>query len=209
MPAGGSSPACLQSSSPGFIAGAAASFGGSANAGRCEVEVIGHRVGVGVAVGERREVPLALDEGEDRGVVLDHVGDVVAARPRRDHEQRHTEAIAVEATRGQRHIRVRERGRIGDRSDAVGRDRSRRGHMVVVAAVLVVGDEQSRLVPEPRPRQRADDLSDEALANLDVLGVLLRGDVVVRVEERERGQAAARRITEEAAHRTYPRGATR
>ena len=38
VPAGGSSPACLQSSSPGVIAGAAASFGGCANAGRLKLK---------------------------------------------------------------------------------------------------------------------------------------------------------------------------
>ena len=73
--------------------------------------------------------------------------------------------------------------------------------MVVVAAVLVVVDEQGCVLPVRRVQQRVDDLGDELLADLDVLRVVLGRGVVVRVDERELGQLAGGGVGEEVADR--------
>jgi len=57
--------------------------------------------------------------------------------------------------------------------------------VVVVAAVLVVGDEQRGVLPGLGAHERAYDGGEVSLAELDVLGVLLRAGLVVGVEEGE------------------------
>src|SRR6202008_341047 len=83
------------------------------------------------------------------------------------------------------------------RRDRVGWDGRRRGHVVVVAAVLVVGDEQRGVLPCRRAHQRSRYLGDVPLAHLDVLRVLLRGRLVVRIQERELGELAGGDVGQE------------
>ena len=96
------------------------------------------------------EVPLALDELEDRGVVVDVVRDVVATRIRRDDHRRHAESVAIVAAG------LISGGQVG--WDVVGRDGARRRDMVVVAAVLVVEPDEQRLRPTRAGHDRVDDL---------------------------------------------------
>jgi hypothetical protein len=63
---------------------------------RLEVEEVEEVVGIGVAVRHRREVPLALEEGEDGGVVVDDVADVVALGVGTDQDGRDAEAVPRE-----------------------------------------------------------------------------------------------------------------
>ena len=64
--------------------------------------------------------------------------------------------------------------------------------MVVAAAVLVVGDDQQRLVPAGAGMQRLIDLLDEGLAERDVVVRMLAvaGRGPARLEEGERRQRA-------------------
>ena len=114
---------------------------------------------------------------------------VALLRPRRDDDQRNPEAVAV--------IPAGPVTGIEDRLDVVRLDRARRRDVVVIAAVLVVGDEQRRVLPRGRVQDGVRDLSDEPLADLDVLRVLLRRRVVVRVDEGERGQRAGGGVGQE------------
>jgi predicted ThiF/HesA family dinucleotide-utilizing enzyme len=64
--------------------------------------------------------------------------------------------------------------------------------VVVVAAVLVVDDDQECLAPQRGGGQRVDHLREERLADDDVLRVLLRLGAVVGIEEAELRQRADR-----------------
>ena len=109
----------------------------------CEVEHVQQPPGPRVAAGHRRQVPVVLDEREDRREVGDLVRDVAAPSPRADERKRDAEAVAVETGR------VGPRGREFEvRGDVVGRDRPRGRHVIEVTAMLVVGDEQSGLAPQ-------------------------------------------------------------
>ncbi len=132
---------------------------------------------------------MRLNERVQRRVVLDDARGVIGLRPRRDHDQRDPEAVAVIArpeVAGTEH-----------RRDVVGLDRGRGRDVVVVAAVFVVGDEHRGATPRRRVDQGVDDLGDEALAGLDVLRVLLRRGVVVRVDKVNCGRWPAADIGEE------------
>src|SRR6476469_504942 len=80
---------------------------------------------------------------------------------------------------------------------AVGRDRGRRRHVVVVATVLVVHEEQRGLRPRGAVHHRVDHRRAEGLAELDVGRVLLgvRGDA--GAHDRDRRQRARRAVGEE------------
>src|SRR6185437_16373869 len=60
-----------------------------------EVEEGGQRVRGRVAPGERRQVPLVLDRRQDRGVVVDHRGDVAGLGERGGDQARDTEPVPV------------------------------------------------------------------------------------------------------------------
>ena len=133
--------------SPGVHVSGATSSAGFGSVGRSEerrsapeVERVEQVVGVGVAVGQCAEVPLRLDELEHRRVVVRDVRDVVAPGVGRHDHRRHPERqTVVHARQVGRHVDV---GR-----DVVGAHRGRRRHVVVVAAVLVVGPDQHGLRP--------------------------------------------------------------
>ena len=97
-------------------------------------------VGVGVAERERRQVPLALDHGEHGGVVVDEMAHVVLLRIRRHHHHRHPEAVTVEAV-------VLRLADLDQWRDEIRSQRDGRRHLVRVAPVLVVIDDEQRLVP--------------------------------------------------------------
>uniref|UniRef100_J3N9D1 Uncharacterized protein n=1 Tax=Oryza brachyantha TaxID=4533 RepID=J3N9D1_ORYBR len=92
--------------------------------------------------------------------------------PRRDEERGHADAEGVEAEQHGGGADDAVRG--GDAGD-------RGGHVVEEAAVLIVGDDEQRLVPLRAGAERLVDLLDEALALRDVVGRV----VVVAGEELE------------------------
>ena len=116
------------------------SVGGSANAGgpsrSSRVEQV---VRVRVAVGQRAEIPLRLDQLQDRRVVVHLVRHVVVLGERRHDDGRHPEAVAV--------VRARDAGHVEAGRDVVGLDRGRRRNVVVVAAVFVVRVDEHRVLP--------------------------------------------------------------
>ena len=122
--------------------------------------------GGGVALGQRREIPAALDGFEDCGVIQWH-GAIGHPKNRpgldagRDQHggNAHAETGEVEPV-------------FADRM--VGRHRPpRRRHMVVAAAVFIVGDDQQRLVPRWSVAQGIVDVMDELFSERNVvIGVL-------------------------------------
>jgi hypothetical protein len=136
-------------------------------------------------------VPLPLDGGQDRGVVVDDVGDGVRAGVGADDDDRHPGAVQGVATRLA--------GRPDGRGDVVGGHGGGRGHVVVVAAVLVVEPDLEGAWPGQSRRDGVDDRCDELLAELDVLGVLLglarRLDPQVRLGGKGRHRPLRRRRT--------------
>src|SRR5712692_6279412 len=142
-----------------------------------EVEELQHRIGGGVAPGERGQSEPGLDEAEDRSVVVDDVRDKVRARVRRDDYGRYANAVSVEDAR---YVPRLEHG-----WNVVGRHRCRRRDVIVVAAVLVIGEEQSRRAPLGTAEETVDNLRRELLAHLDVRGrVLIVLDIVEWHEDR-------------------------
>jgi len=81
--------------------------------------------------------------------------------------------------------------------------------MVVVAAMLVVSDEQCRVLPRRRAHQPPHDRRDELLADLDVLWVLLRRGGVVGIDEGELREPPGRDVGEELIEPPDARGAPR
>ena len=130
---------------------------------RGHVEEVGEVVGVRIAVGHRRQVELPLDEREHGRMVVDDARDIVRLRVGADDDRRNAEPVAMETVEGPVALDQ-------ERRDVVGRKRDRRRDVVVVAAVLVVGDDQDRLAPPRRGADRLDDLTEEGLADDDVLG---------------------------------------
>src|SRR5436309_887755 len=61
--------------------------------GRGEVDHVEEVRGVGVPVGHGPQIPLGLDEAEDRGVVGDDARDVVGPGEGRHHDARHAESV--------------------------------------------------------------------------------------------------------------------
>ena len=83
------------------------------------------------------------------------------------------------------------------RGHVVGWHRLRRRDVVVVAAVLVVEPDQQRVGPRRATHDAVDDLGGEGFAPADVLRVLLRVLLEVRVDDAHRGQPARVRVGEE------------
>ena len=77
---------------------------------------------------------------------------------------------------------------------------ARRRDVVVVAAVLVVGDEERGAAPLRRVQDGRRHAGQEALAELDVLRVLLRDRLVVGVDEAELRQPPRGRVVDEVLH---------
>src|SRR5207302_6041314 len=130
--------------------------------GRRQVDHVEEVGGVGVAERHRPQVPLGLDQAEDRGVVVGDVGDVVAPGEGGHDHARDAEAVAVVAP-----------GHVGRHLDVgwdvVGGDGGGRGDVVVVAPVLVVALDEEGLVPRPALQGGGDDAGGERFAQLDVL----------------------------------------
>jgi len=126
-----------------------------------QVQHVQHRYGVGIAEGQRREVPLRLDQLQDRRVVEHLMRDVVATCPRRHDRERHAKAVAVEPVEA---VLAGHQ----DRADAVRRYGRGRRHVVVVPAVLVIRQDEQRPVPVRAVDDRVDDLGRELLAHRDV-----------------------------------------
>jgi hypothetical protein len=164
--------------------------GGALPGQRAQIEEVGQVVGVGVAVGEGREVPFPLDRGQDRGVVVEHLADVVASGVRGHHDRRDAEPVPCEAV-------VRRLARLDQGRDVIGQNRRGWRHVVVVAAVLVIQQHEESARPQRRRAHRLHHLGQQRLADHDVLRVLLRLGEVVRVEEAERRQGARRGVGEE------------
>src|SRR6185312_12240518 len=76
------------------------------------------------------------------------------------------------------------------RGHVVRRHRLRRRDVVVVAATLVVEPDQQRVRPRRARHDAVDDLGGEGFAPADVLRVLLRVLLEVRVDDAHRGQPA-------------------
>ena len=81
--------------------------------------------------------------------------------------------------------------------DVVRLDRARWRDVVVVAAVLVVQPDQQRVRPARAVHDAVDDLGGEGFALGDVLRVLLRVGLEVRVDDADRGQRARVGVGEE------------
>src|SRR5207302_9518117 len=132
-----------------------------------EVEAVEQVRCVGVPVGERRQVPLRLDQLQDRGVVVDRVRDVVGLCPRRGDHRRYPEPVPVVAAREVRRD-------VDGRRNRVGGYGGRRADVVVVAAALVVGEDEHGPGPGGPGQDRVDDGCRVGGAERDVLRALLR-----------------------------------
>ena len=140
-----------------------------------------------VAGGERWQAPAQLDRLEHRGVVdrraaRGHAVDRAGRDQRRDQDGGDPDAEPGEVEAELAGAAVRRRGARGRR------------HVVVAPAVLVVGDDQQRLVPARPAAQRLVDLLDQRLAERDVVvGVLaVAGRSPARLQEAVGGQRAGR-----------------
>ncbi len=80
-----------------------------------------------------------------------------------------------------------------------------RGHVVEIAAVLVVGPDQQRAAPPGAGHDRVDDRRGERFPLDDVLRVLLGLDGVVRLDQAQAGQRARGRVGEEVGDRDHVR----
>src|SRR6202000_2375306 len=76
-------------------------------------------------------------------------------------------------------------------------ERGGRRHVVVVPAVLVVGEDQRGLVPGRAVHHRVDDARRELLAQRDVLRGPFGGGAVVRLDQAEARQGPGGRVGEE------------
>src|SRR5262249_39650444 len=168
-----------------------------------EVQRVQRVVGRRVATGERRQVPLSLDELEDGGVVVDRAGHVPRPGVRGNDHRRHPEPETV--IRGRPGVGcIDQLGVAGEaeqpeRENAlhgiwagppVGLGRAGGGDVFVVPAVLVIQPDQQRLGPSPPGHDGVDDLGRESLADLDILRVLLRVAAEVRIDDAHRRQLA-------------------
>jgi len=127
-------------------------------------------------------------------VVVHGVRHEIRLGPRRHDHRWHAESqarVVVTVRRlSHRHLRV---------APVAGVERSRGRHVIVIAAVLVVREDQQRACPRVRPEQRLDDLADEVLPRLHVLRVLLTGVLIVGLDHDHRRQRA--RLTRRAERR--------
>src|SRR5579872_755559 len=184
-----------------------------------QVERVQRGPGRGVPGGQRGQVPLLLDQLEHRGVVEGLRADVAVPSVRRHDHGRDPEPVPVvplrpgvqvllfldqagsnDAQTGGQHVRAADGAAA---RDVVRRDRGRRRHVVVVPAVLVVDPDQHGVRPAGAVHDPVDHLGGEALALPDVLRVLLRVGLEVRVDKAEGRQRAPVGVGEELVHATY------
>ncbi len=122
-------------------------------------------------------------------MVVRPVRDVMRLRVRRHHHHRHADAQAVEAGRNARRREPRRR--------RIGHARCRRNHVVVVAAMLVVGHEERRARPVRTREEGIHDAGHESLSELYVrrwMLVALLAAEEGRVDERDCRQRAGLRV---------------
>ena len=106
-----------------------------------QVDEVKEVVGIGVAVCNTWQVELAVKRREQRSMVVEHRADVSAALGvRRHHDGRHAEAVARVPV-------VQELSRQNARGNGVAQESDGRRHMVVVAAVLVIRQDEHSLEP--------------------------------------------------------------
>ena len=129
-----------------------------------EVEVVREVVGEPVAIGERREAPVVLDESQHARELTFGMVDPPRLRVRGDHQHRHPEPVA-------------------ERIDPP------RGHVIVETSPLVPRDEDRRVLPHGAPHDRVDDASGPVLALAHrMLGVVRQ--LVLRRDPGDRLQPA-------------------
>src|ERR1035437_1202127 len=172
-----------------------------------EVEHVLQPSGVLIAQRQMRTVgeEALFDEGQHRGVIADHVRDVMRLREGRDHDERNPEAelieigalrrvwrgfwsecradgldvalaeVALRATAWQQARRRTGQVFAQTRIDAVGIEGSalrggRRRYVIIESAVLVVGQEDDRVLPVGSVADGPDDLRGDVFTGADVPG---------------------------------------
>ena len=108
---------------------------------------------------------------------------IVRLRERRDNDAGNANAVAV--------VRARDALDVDTGRDVVGLDRRRRWYVVVIAAVLVVRVDQHGLRPLRSVHRCVDDLGRDRFTRTNVLRVLFRLGLEVRVDKAD-GRELAR-----------------